>query len=75
MDLKFEHSEYKIYVYTKSFFFASLVAGRLEFLPIRKGQYVKANLALQVNFIIIKLFQQLKNKLTNIESQFQKFKV
>ena len=48
MDLKFEHLEYKIYVYTKSFFYSSLAAGRLEFLTIKKGQYVKANLALQV---------------------------
>ena len=48
MDLKFEHLEYKIYVYTKSFFYSRLRAGSLEFLSIKKGQYVKANLALQV---------------------------
>ena len=48
LDLKMEHEEYKIYVYTKSYFYDSLGSGRLEFFPIRKGQYAKVNLALQV---------------------------
>merc|ERR550517_354859 len=47
LDLNFEHAEYKIYAYIKSFFYTSLGAGRLEILPIRKGQNVKVNLALQ----------------------------
>ena len=48
LDLKFEHMEYKIYVYTRGFFYSNLGAGRLEFLSVKKGQYAKANLALQV---------------------------
>ena len=48
LDLKFDHEEYKIYVYTKSYFYNNLASGRLEFLSIKKGQNVKVKLALQV---------------------------
>ena len=49
LDLKFDHEEYKIYVYTKSYFYYSHSSGRLEFLSIKKGQNVKVKLALQVS--------------------------
>ena len=49
MDLNFDHDEYKIYAYTKSWFYDSLSAGRLEVLTIKKGYHAKALLSLQVN--------------------------
>ena len=49
MDLNFDHDEYKIYVYAKSWFYDSLSAGRLEVLTIKKGYHAKALLSLQVN--------------------------
>ena len=49
MDLNFNHDEYKIYAYTKSWFYDSLSAGRLEILTIKKGYHVKALLSLQVS--------------------------
>ena len=73
LDLNFDHAEYKIYVYTKSFFYTSLGAGRLEFLPIKKGQYVKVNLALQVQIPswqvwIWKLIQPFENTFSNLKT-------
>ena len=49
MDLNFDHDEYKIYVFTKSWFYDSLSAGRLEILTIKKGYHAKVLLSLQVN--------------------------
>ena len=43
-----ELDEFHIYIYTKSYFYSNLRKGRLQFLSVKRGQYVKAHLSLQV---------------------------
>ena len=43
-----EVDEFHIYIYTKSYFYSNLNKGRLQFLSVKRGQYVKAHLSLQV---------------------------
>ena len=47
--LNSEPEEFHIYVYTKSYFYRNLDTGRLQYLSVKKGEYMKAHLSLQVN--------------------------
>ena len=48
VDLEMEPEEFHIYIYTKSYFYKNLAAGRLQFLSVKRGEYMKVHLSLQV---------------------------
>ena len=48
VNLESEAEEFHIYVYTKSYFYQNLAAGRLQYLSVKRGEYMKAHLSLQV---------------------------
>ena len=48
VDLEMGPEEFHIYIYSKSYFYKNLAAGRLQFLSVKRGEYMKAHLSLQV---------------------------
>ena len=48
VNLESEPEEFHIYIYSKSYFYKKLSAGRLQYLNVKKGEHVKAHLSLQV---------------------------
>ena len=50
LDLEFEPEEFHIYIYTKSYFYTKLFAGRLQYLSVKRGEYTKAHLSMQVKY-------------------------
>ena len=68
INLELEPEEFHIYIYTKSYFYKKLMAGRLQYLSVKRGQYMKAHLSMQVKYrtkikvsICNSYFQQLEN--------------
>ena len=48
VNLELEPEEFHIYIYSKSYFYKKLSAGRLQYLNVKKGEHIKAHLSLQV---------------------------
>ena len=48
VDLEMGPEEFHIYIYSKSYFYKNLAAGRLQFLSVKRGEYMKVHLSLQV---------------------------
>ena len=50
LDLELEPEEFHIYIYAKSYFYKKVAAGRLQYLSVKRGQYMKAHLSMQVKY-------------------------
>ena len=51
VDLGLEPEGFHIYIYSKSYFYIDLAAGRLQYLSVKRGEYMKAHLSLQVKYV------------------------
>ena len=59
VDLGLEPEGFHIYIYSKSYFYIDLAAGRLQYLSVKRGEYMKAHLSLQVKLFTEKCPQKL----------------